>query len=105
MTKFLKIRKKAGQAEIKSDGRTGLKGMIASGRQTAPPQYRSEVVSVTNSACQARCEAAPVFPIAIESNGLVSPPRLSQEQVVLRLHSVYTASRSPILSDPPGRGA
>ena len=56
--RVLKIRKKAGQAEIKSVGRTGLKGMIASGRQTAPPQVRSEVVLVTNSACTSSLEAS-----------------------------------------------
>ena len=105
----MKIQIKAGQAEIESVGRTGLKGMIASGRQTAPPQFQSEVVVVTKSACQAPCEAAPVFPIAFEFSWIASGSEVTQRQVASssgsHLHSVYTASISHILFDPPGRGA
>jgi hypothetical protein len=62
------ILEEAGQAGIKSVGRTGLKGMIASGWRTAPPQVDSEVDSVTNSACQVLLEASQVSPIVFGIN-------------------------------------
>jgi hypothetical protein len=100
---FLKVykdfRKKAGQAGIKSVGRTGLKGMIAYGWRTAPPQVGSEVDSVTNSACQCSLEASQVSPIAFRFNQIAPIVGAIWVQSGLgfdpRQHpSVATASRS-----------
>jgi hypothetical protein len=107
---FEDFRKKAGQAEMKSVGRTGLKGMIASGRKTAPPQVRSEVVLVTNSACPFSLEASLVSPITLIINQFASISGAVWTQFALsfgsRLHpSVYTASRSHTLSAPSVSGA
>ena len=98
--KVLKIlEKKAGQAEVKSVGRTGSKGMIASGRQTAPPQARYEVDSVTNSACPFSLEASLVSPIVILIRKLVFflDALWTQSASSLPL-SVDSASRSRNLS-------
>ena len=98
--KVLKIlEKKAGQAEVKSVGRTGSKGMIATGWQTAPPQAGYEVVSVTNSACTFSLEASLVSPIVIFIRKLAFflDALWTQSASSLPL-SVYTASRSRNLS-------
>ena len=107
----LKIRKKAGQVRtIKSVGRTGLKGMIASGWRTAPPQIRSEVVSVTNSACPSLLEASQVSPIAFVINQFSPITGALWTQPALRFNSrlhpsVDSASRSRTLSAPSVSGA
>lgn len=56
---FTTFRRKGRPARASSNsvGRAGFQGMIASGRQTAPPRVR-EVVQVTNSACSS---AFPAF--------------------------------------------
>ena len=84
--------------------------MIASGWRTAPPQVDSEVVLVTNSACQCLLEATQGLPIASGFNQIA--PILG----VIRAQSpvghaprlpppVYTDFRSPILSAPSVSGA
>jgi len=84
--------------------------MIASGRRTAPPQADSEVVLVTNSACQCLLEASQVSPIASGFNQIAPIAGAFWAQSGVghdpRVHpSVTTASRSPILSAPSVSGA
>jgi hypothetical protein len=93
------LEKKAGQAEVKSVGRTGSKGMIATGWQTAPPQAGYEVVLVTNSARTFSLEASLVSPIVILIRKLAFFLDALWMQSAFSLPlSVYTASRSRNLS-------
>ena len=87
-----------------SVGRTGLKGMIASGPQTASPRVRSEVVLATKSACPSSLEASQVSPIVFVMNQFAPLGALWPQST--RLHpSVYTASRSRTLSVPSVSGS
>jgi hypothetical protein len=100
---FLKIlEKRPARREIKSVGRTGLKGMIASGRQTASPRVPSEAVLATKSACQFSLEASPVSPIAFVISQIAPNVGAAWTQSTCLHPSVYTASRTPVLSVPVG---
>jgi hypothetical protein len=99
--KQMTLEEKAGQARHRSVGRTGFREMIASGRQTAPPQV-FEVVSVTNSACPLSLEASPrVTDLPCVA---ISTLRWSEATAELFPHLapvvVHAASRSRILSAP-----
>ena len=99
---LLRLEKRPARREIKSVGRTGLKGMIASGRQTASPRVLSEAALVTKSACQFSLEASPVSPIAFVISQIAPNPGAPWTQSKCLHPSVYTASRSPVLSVPVG---
>jgi hypothetical protein len=64
----LQILEKAGQAKNQVRWPDRFQGMDASGRKTAPLQVSSEVVTVTDSACQFSLEASSVYPIAFVLN-------------------------------------
>ena len=100
--------------EIDSVGRTGFKGMIASGPQTAPLQAPPGAVTATNSACQISSEASPSVSERIQNQQAIAhagaawlqpAPRLSSLAGPLLLLSVHTASRSRTLSATPVSGA
>src|SRR5579871_295727 len=77
------LEEKAGQPEtIRSVGRTGFREMIASGRQTAPPQA-FEVELVTNSAYQLALEAPPCVP----DSSCVATPALFRSPATAGLYS------------------
>ena len=109
---FLKIlERRPARREIKSVGRTGLKGMIACGLKTAPPQVYPEVVSATNSACHLSPEAPLVSPIISFINQIAFFPDALRTQSALSLPrltapvGLHTASRSRTLSAPSVSGA
>jgi hypothetical protein len=97
------IRKRPARQRSNPIGRTGLKGMNASGRQTAPLPVSWAAVLVTNSACLYLLEAIPRVPDPFCSQQAASSSGAAWTQcrssLDLLLHpSVHAASRSRTLS-------